>query len=485
MHRARLSAVLAAVLACAFLGSLDARDIHVNHERGDDESTGKRPLRTLAKAIGIAQPGDTIHLAKTKTPYRDSASFFNKSGAPGRPIILDGHGATLCGSDAIVPEQWEEVSPGLYRCATLIKAPPSIAMRWYFVFGGTMSHMGRTSKGTKAPLKKPEELQPGEWTFVKDDNAFYIKIKPKKKLADYSIEAPMRANGVALHGDCNHIIIRNMTATHVWNDGYNIHGKTREVLFENITAIDCGDDGISAHGDCQIRVDGFVSMGNSTGMCHIDNSSSVTDRAFVRGCLARDFTMIGSNTHVLTNSIIYADSERNIDVTGGKTPEEICTVRMENVAVINRRKQPKPITIGRHAVFEAKRLTAYGLSFNVSGVAAKLFDSVIGGDPVPDIVLKSTAKWTADKNVYGLNEFRIDDKNYSPKEFDAYRRATRQDKDSKWTRVEFKQPVTGEIKAPKLPKGVGADLAELPGDPEEQTKGKRKKGRERRKKERR
>ena len=31
--------------------------------------------------------------------------------------------------------------------------------------------MGRTSKELRPDFKRPEDLQPGEWTFVKDDSA--------------------------------------------------------------------------------------------------------------------------------------------------------------------------------------------------------------------------------------------------------------------------------------------------------------------------
>ncbi|MEI9897947.1 MAG: hypothetical protein WDN28_29840 [Chthoniobacter sp.] len=66
-----------------------------------------------------------------------------------------------------------------------------------------------------------------------------------------------------------------MNATHVYNDGYNIHGKCRDCVFEHIGAFECGDDGISAHDDCQYRVDGLVSIGNSTGIA--DTVDSITE----------------------------------------------------------------------------------------------------------------------------------------------------------------------------------------------------------------
>jgi hypothetical protein len=67
-----------ALLACGAFG----RDIHV----GTD-------TKTIAGAIKKAQPGDTIHLQPIV--YHDYAGFYAKQGEPGKPITLDGHGATL------------------------------------------------------------------------------------------------------------------------------------------------------------------------------------------------------------------------------------------------------------------------------------------------------------------------------------------------------------------------------------------------------
>src|SRR6478672_7520933 len=84
------------------LAGIPARDIHV----GTD-------AKTIAAAIKLAQPGDTIHLQPVV--YRDYAGFYGKKGEPGKPITLNGHGATLEGSDPIDPATWTQVSPGLFK----------------------------------------------------------------------------------------------------------------------------------------------------------------------------------------------------------------------------------------------------------------------------------------------------------------------------------------------------------------------------------
>ncbi|MCX6982547.1 MAG: hypothetical protein NTV08_17615 [Verrucomicrobia bacterium] len=58
-------------------------------------------VKTIHEAIKIAQPGDTIHLEPIV--YRDCAGVYGKKSEAGKPITLDGHGATLEGSVRSIP----------------------------------------------------------------------------------------------------------------------------------------------------------------------------------------------------------------------------------------------------------------------------------------------------------------------------------------------------------------------------------------------
>ena len=64
----------------------------------------------------------------------------------------------------------------------LLRLDDAVISRWFFLWDGKMNHMGRTSKGKSAPLKKPAELQAGEWTYVKDEDAFYLRLAPGQAL---------------------------------------------------------------------------------------------------------------------------------------------------------------------------------------------------------------------------------------------------------------------------------------------------------------
>ena len=229
--------------------TLPARNIYVNNSNGNDTNDGdseKTALLTIARAQTLLNAGDTIHLCNTGTVYREVFGFSKLVGKPDAYVTVDGHGATVSGSDKIIDAEWVMVNPGLYKNNTIydkFKFNKEIIWRFFFVFDGRMNRMGTCMKGKSIPLKTPGALQDKEWTFVTAEKAFYIKIDPAKKLADYNIEIPVRSNGVSIHNAADYLIVKNLTATHVYNDGYGLSGDGKNILLENIQSVDCGDDG--------------------------------------------------------------------------------------------------------------------------------------------------------------------------------------------------------------------------------------------------
>ena len=347
----------------AFCSALTAADIHVGKD-----------VPTIHAAIKMAVAGDTIHLEPKV--YRDYAGFYLKKGEPGKPITLDGHGATLEGSDPIDPAKWREVSPGLFANDDLMPGLSDAAIgRWFFLFDGKMQLMGRTSKGRSAALKKPEELQAGEWTFVKDPSrekppskaiygTFFIKLAAGQSLAEAKVFTPMRSAGVQFGGDNAHLVIKNLTATHPYNDGFNIHGDCRDVVFENIRAIECGDDGISAHESAQYRVDGFVSIGNSTGICDTGTAQTSYNRVFIADCHAFDLYFLDNGRYKLTNAVIFSKAQNPFTVTSRE--DQHCELEMDNV-LFRRLVEPRKALIAKTAVVRAKRLSMENITFDARG----------------------------------------------------------------------------------------------------------------------
>ncbi|MFP6575460.1 MAG: hypothetical protein VB912_09930, partial [Pirellulaceae bacterium] len=80
----RLLILFAFLAAIQKTDSLQAENHYVNNETGDDRRDGRSPdltglasgpYRTITKALRVANRGDHIILAKTKTPYRESVTL--------------------------------------------------------------------------------------------------------------------------------------------------------------------------------------------------------------------------------------------------------------------------------------------------------------------------------------------------------------------------------------------------------------------------
>jgi HEAT repeats len=349
-------------------------------------------VKTIHEAIKLAQPGDTIHLQPIV--YHDYAGFYGKKGEPGRPVTLDGHGATLEGSDPLDPAKWKEVSPGLFANGDLLPArylDDAVLVRWFFLWDGQMNLMGRTSKGKKAPFKKLEDLEPGEWTFIEDKSrekagsklvagTFYVKIPPGQKLADARICAPVRSAGVQLSGDNAHLVIRNLTCTHPYNDGFNIHGDCRDVVFENIRAIECGDDGISAHESAEYRVDHLVSIGNSTGIADTVAAHTSYNHVFIAGIHAMDLLFIMNGRYKVENAVILSSSEHPLSFSA--RDGEHCELSLHNV-LIRRLGKPEPLLAQKNTLLRARCVTLENTDVLAKG-EVQFDDCLINGRAKPD-----------------------------------------------------------------------------------------------------
>lgn len=462
--------MLRPLLVCLFLSASftlgappSARDLHVNAQTGDDANDGvAKPVKTIARALKLATPGDTVHLAPGR--YKESVVFANHRGEPGRPITFDGHGAILDGADPLSPADWQMTAPGLYRHDHLLRMDPAILMRWFFVFNGRMNHMGRTSKGPSAPLKKPEELAPGEWTYVPDApitreskdskpwdaarlaGAFFIKIDPEKQLVDYRIEVPVRSAGVQFGGLCDYITVRNVTATHVYNDGFNIHGDQRNLVFENIAAIDCGDDGLSAHESAECRIDGFVSTGNSTGLCDVGTSRTHYRNLFIRDCLGYDVFFTSRGMHSIENALVESSAARAVSVGRDAATEGMCEVRFKNVLVRRGGGGPQELRIARGAKLEAERCTFENLMVQATpGSEVNFKRCLLTGEPKPELFIWKEVIWRGEGNVYDLKSLRVDQASFTPQTFADFQTLLDSESGSRWS-------------APPTPAGdLGAD----------------------------
>ena len=425
--------------------------LHVDPVAGDDAADGRmKPVKTIARAMRLAQPGVTIHLAPAV--YHETADFTNKSGEPGRPITLDGHGAVLEGSEPVTEADWESLGNGVYRKVKLLpRIDAAMIGRWFFLWDGKMNHMGRTSKGPSAPLKQPADLQPGEWTYVAPEDAFYLRIPPEQSLDAAHIRYPARTNGVAFGGKGAHLVVRNLVATHVYNDGYNVHGTQRDLVLENIGAIECGDDGFSAHEDGECRIDGFVSIANSTGLC--DTVSSVTHyrNVYISGCLGYDVFFIGNSPHSIENGVVESNAARAFEASQhfDRVQRGWSDVRLSQVLIRRVGDGPAEVRVNRSARVDADRCTFLGLNIQVAPGGAMMAErcTISGNETKPELLLGQNSLWRGEFNRLDLAAIRYGGVQYTSQKFAEFQKLTGTERTSGWPEL------------PKADKAVGVDEA--------------------------
>ncbi len=439
---------------------LSARDLHVDPQAGDDRHGGvDQPVKTIARSIRLAQPGDTIHLKPVV--YRDWAAFYDKAGEPDRPITLDGHGATLDGCDPLDPGIWKEESPGLFRHDDLLPLTDAIVDRWFLLSEGKLNRMHRCLKGPSKPLKSVGDLQPGEWTFVKDvertktdrpgyiHGSFFLRLSPGQSLAEAKIQAPMRPAGVLMHGKCRHLVIRNLTSTHPYNDGFNL-SDARDILFENIRAIDCGDDGISAHGDCQYRVDGLTSIGNGTGICDTGHSETSYRHVFIRDCIGFDLFFLDTGRYSLSDSVILSSAARSLYLQARNKPAPPCSVSLDNV-LIRREHGENEVRVSSNCRLTARRVTFQNLDLQATGGDLDLRQTFFGGTVAaatprkPTLFLWRDATWHGVGNRYDIGSLRVDQTTFTIETFAKLQELVFTERNSRWQAVADDAPLEPEI----------------------------------------
>lgn len=299
----------------------------------------------------------------------------------------------------------------------------AILSRWFFLFDGKMQRMNRCSKGHSAALKKPEELGFNEWTYVKAENAFYIRVQPGTKVA-----APMRSSGVVVDGTSKHLVIRNTISTHVYNDGYNIHGWCRDVKFENIKATECGDDGVSAHDECEYTCDGLSVDHCATGITDTVHSSTHYQHVTIRDCDGYDLFFLTNNAHSVTDAEIHSKAARAVVIDGGRYGVGKCSVTLTNVK-LTREGAVQEFRVSPQSLLVMQNVVATGLNFMVTGGEIVAHDCSFTGN---DVLLWPSVKWTCDRNTYAMKSWRFDKTSYTPKTFDDWRKAMHTDDASVW-----------------------------------------------------
>lgn len=230
-----------------------SRDIYVDNVRGNDEFTGwetsisangNGPVRTIARAMKLALPGDRVVLTHNEgDPYRESVALLgrNHSGANAKPFILEGNGAILDGSEEINPALWQYYRNGMFRFK-----PKYLAYQNLYLDGRPL-HRVEMPK-VEIPVVKLEAMQ---WCLHEG----YVYFKPERERLpnDYPLRCAYLKCGITLM-HVEGVEIRNLTVQGFQNDGIAAINAARQVFISDVTLRGNARAGLSVGGACTVWV---------------------------------------------------------------------------------------------------------------------------------------------------------------------------------------------------------------------------------------
>jgi hypothetical protein len=252
--------LLFAVL-CSLSTVTSGREIYVDNVAGNDGFTGTQrrnvgdvtgPVRSIAKALRMAQPGDHLVLAAHEEPYRESITLIGArhSGSPQFPTVIQGEGATLDGSRPVPPKAWVFVRDNVFR----YRPPAMGAHQQFFLDGKPAVRVTSGRLGAAVP-----KLAPRQWCL--HEGEIYFAVEPDKLPADYALTCSSLVAGILLH-DVEHVGIVDLTVTGYQLDGIQATSGARSVYLSAVTCRGNGRSGVSVGGAAQLELRSCTLSGN-------------------------------------------------------------------------------------------------------------------------------------------------------------------------------------------------------------------------------
>ncbi len=275
--------VLSSVLA--WPSAADARDIYVSNTRGENGATGLQPaptpdrsgpVRTITRALRLAEKGDRIVLEKTTEPYRESISLVGSrnSGFPHRDFIIEGNGAVLDGSVAVPSDAWENYQGAIFRFA-----PPRLGHMELFVDGKPVKRAA-VSRWSDSPAA----LKPMEWCLF--EGWVYFRVEPMKLPDNYKLSYTLLRTGITLY-QVRNVTIQDLTVQGFQIDGVSAFNSAVNVRLVRLTCRGNGRSGVTVGGASSVSlVDSLLGNNGEAQLLtlplsetHVDNTQLLSNTA--------------------------------------------------------------------------------------------------------------------------------------------------------------------------------------------------------------
>lgn len=249
-----------------------ARDIFVDNIAGDDRLCGDAavaitnsdgPVRTITKALKLALRGDRIVLANTAQPYRESVTIAGQrlSGYPDKPLIIEGNGAILDGSQRVPSDKWQFVRGDIFRYQ-----PERMAHQQLFNEGRPVTRRPTPAIGEPLP-----DLAPMEWCLF--DGWIYFRGEPNQIPQNYALTCAGLQTGVTLY-KVHHLVINNLVVQGYQLDGISAADGVRDTRILSSTCRGNGRAGMSVSGGSRIEVAGCTLGDNGVAQLLLDEYST-------------------------------------------------------------------------------------------------------------------------------------------------------------------------------------------------------------------
>lgn len=252
--RSPVPTLLVALSLTSLAGSAQAEVLFVNNRTGADRNDGvvdkpldllTGPVRSISRALQLAEHGDTIVIANTGVPYYDNLTLQGEkhSGSQGHPFKIEGNGAVVTGAMVIPDGAWQEVADDVWKVVPYRKG-----------------HFQLIRDGKALPEVRPEpgviwsgipELANDEWCAWR--GTVYYKAERLVEPSTLNLSIARRSCGVTVFA-AHDVVIADLTIQHFRLDGVNVHDLATRVDLRNLNLIENGRAGLAVGGSstCQL-----------------------------------------------------------------------------------------------------------------------------------------------------------------------------------------------------------------------------------------
>ncbi len=226
----------------------------------------------------------TFTLSLHAQEIRRTPLVLSKGGTAEQPAVFDGKGMVIDLGIDITGHDWIKDGDVWQSRGPLKGHPPvdDVQRAGLFIDEVPLRIVRDRAAEKKSGVAKnviypePKALLPGQVGWAKD-GAFYFRWPKEKKPGEGRVIQPPAGLASCVSFACSYITVRNVTAMHAANDGFNIHGARLGIRLENVKALSNGDEGISAHETVQMDVvDSEIAWNGSVSGGVADVTDSVT-----------------------------------------------------------------------------------------------------------------------------------------------------------------------------------------------------------------